>query len=407
MSQAKLPEIACPWPLSDLPPTPLYLYSESRLEQLYAAFQAATQASGVHLHFALKSNNHPGVLEFFRQKGAGLDLVSGGEYRLARERGFTPDRLIFSGVGKSRAELTLAVTENISMVVVESRSELVTLLEIAAVQKQKVAIAVRANPDVDAQTHPYITTGLFENKFGVDFDEASALYRLAKASPWAVIKGVSVHIGSQMLDLSALESALKKTIDFTRHLKTEGIALEVLDVGGGLGVPYGEPLELPPFENYGTILAAATQQWRELQGPSAHLYCEVGRALVAQAGFLLTRVIRTKETSRKNFVIVDASMTELLRPALYQAQHPIMLWARSPDSPADGAAPAVMDVVGPVCESADFLGRNRLLPKLYEGDLLRIDVTGAYGAVMASHYNGRDLPAEWWLDRKGQLSLLD
>lgn len=404
MTGPKLSELSCPWAAQDLPPTPFYLYSEQRLDELFSAFQASVAASGVRLHFALKSNNHPGVLDFFRRHGAGLDLVSGGEYAIARKNGFAADGMIFSGVGKSRAELKLALNEKISMIIVESRAELETLLAIAAQEKTRAPIALRVNPDVDAKTHPYITTGLFENKFGVDFDEAEALYRLAHKNPWAELKGISVHIGSQMLDLSALESALSKTIDFCERLQKDGITLRVLDVGGGLGVPYAQPLEYPPFKVYGDILTRAAGRWRQLQGTEAACFCEIGRALVAQAGLLVTRVIRSKKNAQKNFVIVDASMTELLRPALYQAQHPISLWKRATSSPT--VAEQVVDVVGPVCESADFLGRSRLLPELFEGDVLCIECAGAYGAVLASQYNGRPLPREWWWPRNAAPRLL-
>lgn len=404
MTGAKLTDLTCPWSNDDLPATPFYLYSEQRLEDLFQAFEKSVAASGVHLHFALKSNNHPGVLEFFRKRGAGLDLVSGGEYQIARKNGFAAQDLIFSGVGKSRAELTLALRERISMIIVESRSELETLLEIAASEKTRAPIALRVNPDVDAKTHPYITTGLFENKFGVDFEEAEALYRLAHKNSWADLRGISVHIGSQMLDLSALESALSKTIDFCERLQKESISLQVLDVGGGLGIPYGQPLDYPPFEIYGDILTRAAQRWKQLQGAESTCYCEIGRALVAQAGFLITRVIRSKNNAQKNFVIVDASMTELLRPALYQAQHPISLWKRA--KPSSLTQEQVVDVVGPVCESADFLGRSRLLPVLNEDDILRIECAGAYGAVLASQYNGRPLPREWWWPKNGLPRLL-
>jgi diaminopimelate decarboxylase len=400
-----LTKIEVPWKAGELPgDTPFYLYSEQRLHELFGFFEAFSSVSGkpvAHVHFALKSNNNPNVLAFFLSKGCGVDIVSQGELRLAQNAGFQGSQIVFSGVGKTQGELELAVKSQVALVNVESRGELERLKRISEALKQSVSIAFRVNPNVSPETHPYISTGLKDHKFGIDFDEAWDLYTQNKSHPYLSLKGMSLHIGSQMLDFAALESALEKSLDLARRLKNAGVALKILDVGGGVGVAYNRPLDAPPFEPYGRVLKRVSEEWRALQGPDAELYCELGRSLVAQAGWLVTRVIGTKQGSTKNFAIVDASMTELLRPALYGAQHPIEFWGSDPGESSQARPEIIYDVVGPVCESSDVLGAATPLPRLFEGDLLSIGVCGAYGAVMSSQYNARPLPSEWWLPLSG------
>lgn len=388
-----------PWGANP-PPTPFYAYRESDLDWLWDAFPK--EIPGLTLHFAMKSNSNPQLLACMRARGVGVDLVSGGELELARRAGFAPEKMVFSGVGKTNDELAFALRVGVGLLNVESRGELERLERIAREGGFQARFGLRVNPDVDARTHPYISTGLSAHKFGVDFTEARELYLWAAQKPALRATGISVHIGSQMMDLSALTDALRLTIDFAEGLKrADSVPLEVLDVGGGLGVDYREPRRLPPFADYGRIVSDAGARWRALQGANARLGSECGRALVAQAGYLVTRVIGLKQNGSKHFAILDASMTELLRPSLYQAWHPVS-WLRGADGEdAARRGVATYDIVGPVCESADVLAQDRSLPELREGDWLAIGCAGAYGHVMSGHYNARPSPAEWWLPKQG------
>ncbi|MBS1983451.1 MAG: diaminopimelate decarboxylase [Bdellovibrionales bacterium] len=383
-----------------VPPTPFYAYSEQQLADLWSGLARATPAERLavpfRLHFAMKSNANPHVLQHFAARGAGVDLVSGGELDLALRTGFAPRDMVFSGVGKTNDELRLAVERDVGLINCESRGEVERLAAVARAAGKTARISLRVNPDVDARTHPYISTGLSEHKFGVSMNEGWEIYRLAAAQRELRVSGLSVHIGSQLMHLDVLGEALDKTLDFARKLKGAGIGVNTLDMGGGLGVDYQHPLRLPPFEVYGQTAARAAREWLELQGPGSQMISECGRAVVAQAGFLVTRVIGLKQNGNKKFAIVDASMSELMRPSLYQAWHPIDFWGD-----ARSRTRATYDVVGPVCESADVLGLGRELPELKEGDLLVIGCAGAYGYVMASHYNARPLPAEWWMPKTG------
>lgn len=403
----QLSTIRNPW-RGQIPATPFYLYSETVLAELFEAFKAglasATRELPVHIHFAMKANRNPHILTRFREWGAGVDIVSGGELAAARARGFDPKHIVFSGVGKTDAELREAATSGLALVNIESASELTRLAKIAATLSQPVKVAFRVNPDVDAKTHPYISTGLRAHKFGVDFEEGRRLYLQAARTPGIVPEALSLHIGSQLLDLGALDEALGKALDFARSLKSEGVSLRGLDVGGGLGVDYKTPRQSPPFEAYGRVLQKAAVAWKKLQGPHSYLCTECGRALVAQAGFLVTRVIGLKDQGDKHFAIVDASMSELLRPALYQAWHPVS-WEPDWNASRISSVKRTYDLAGPVCESADILAQGRELPELHEGDVLAIGCAGAYGYVMASHYNARPLPAEWWMPAMGSVEL--
>lgn len=382
------------------PPTPFYLYSEIRLKELMQGFRTALEGPGfacpVDVRFAMKSNHNPHVLRTFRDAGWGLDLVSGGELRWALRHEFAPGAIVLSGVGKTRDELSAALSGDVGLINVESVGELKRLSALAKALGKRAPVALRVNPDVDAKTHPYISTGLSAHKFGVALEDAFRLYLEGAKDPNLEWKGVSLHIGSQLMDLGALDEALAKTTEFAARLKREGVSLKILDAGGGLGVDYRHPDAPPNFAGYGDVLARASKGWSALQGPEARMITECGRALVAQAGALVTRVVGTKTQGAKAFAILDASMTELLRPSLYQAWHPIDPWGAS----FAGRPHHRYDVVGPVCESSDVIGTERDLPELQENDLVMIGCAGAYGYTMASTYNRRGLPAEWWAGEK-------
>ena len=384
-----------------VPPTPFYAYGEKQLTELAEGFEHITTnrvfPAPLHLHFAMKSNHNPHLLKFFKERGIGVDLVSGGELKWAQRMGFAPEDMVFSGVGKTDTELEQALRAGVAMINAESAYELERISQLAQKLNCKAFVSLRVNPDVDAKTHPYISTGLSEHKFGVGMDEAFSLYKKWSSSPHLSWRGVSLHIGSQLMELEVLGEAIQKVLHFAEELKNAGIRLEVLDVGGGLGVDYKKPNTPPPFEKYGIVLQMASQAWYELQGAGAQIYSECGRALVAQAGYLVTRVIGTKRNGKKEFALVDASMSELLRPALYQAWHPVEFWEPSKDVLA--RPKKVYDIAGPVCESSDVIAFARELPELHAGDLLVIGCAGAYGYVMSSTYNARPLPAEWWISR--------
>jgi len=414
----RLSNLNLPWSSANLPQTPFYYYQERSLTELYHSFESALKShnSKVKLHLAIKANNNPDVLRFFKNKKCGVDIVSGGELLWALKTGFKTNDLIYSGVGKNAEELKLAVQKKIFLINIESAFELEMLEKICTALKIKANISFRVNPDVDAKTHPYIATGLYEHKFGLSFEEALKLYERAALCPWLSVKGIGIHIGSQLLDLSPLEEALNKTITLAQKLKNTNIPLQYLDVGGGLGISYEDPWCIPPFEKYAEILSQAEKRWIKLQGPKASLHSECGRALVGLAGWLITRVIGIKENPRKTFAVVDASMSELMRPALYQAVHPTFMLTEYPlpniptttknsKNPPPGLQPwsapkescKSFEIVGPVCESSDVLHPNALLPTdLKGGDILAIACAGAYGYTMSNFYNMRKLPAEYF-----------
>jgi diaminopimelate decarboxylase len=379
--------------------TPFYLYSEEILSEVWDNFarEVLGRVPDLHLHFALKANNNPHVLSFFKARGCGLDLVSYFEAEIARKNSFAMTNCVFSGVGKSNEELERALKEDIFLINIESESEFRRLEKIAGQLGKKARVAFRVNPDVDARTHPYIATGLFEHKFGLDFESAERLYLEAARSAHLKASAISVHIGSQLLDLGVLEQALDLTQNFAAKLKGQGLALDYLDVGGGVGIRYNAIDEAPDFASYGKILERQSTKWKKLFGPQASLLSECGRSLCAQSGYLVTQVLAVKENIKKRFAVVDASMTELMRPALYQAEHPIIHLEKLRQQ--SGQIP--FDVVGPVCESSDVLARAYQLPPLQEGEHLLLLGCGAYGYTMANHYNGRPLPEEWWLPKSG------
>lgn len=367
--------------------TPTYVYSRATLTRHYRAFDQALAGSEHLVCYAVKANSNLAVLQVLARLGAGFDIVSAGELARVLKAGGDPRKVVFSGVGKTAAEMRQALVTGIHCFNVESEAELLRLNEVALALKKRAPVALRINPDVDPKTHPYISTGLKQNKFGVDIAEAERLYRSAQALPGIEVAGVACHIGSQLEELSPFLDALERTLALVDRLQAQGIALKHIDVGGGLGVPYDR--ETPPSP---AQLAGAVRE--RLAGRKLKLLMEPGRAIAGNAGVLLTRVEYLKPGTEKSFAIVDAAMNDLLRPALYEAWHAIL-----PVREAGSGTPQRYDVVGPVCESGDWLGRDRTLA-LATGDLLALRTAGAYGFVMSSNYNTRPRAAEVMVDGK-------
>lgn len=365
--------------------TPFYCYSTATIERHYRVFSGAFADVPSLVCYAMKANSNQAVLATLARLGAGADVVSGGELQRARRAGFSADKIMFSGVGKTAAELAQAVDEGILCVNVESEPELALLSEIAAAKGRKMPISVRVNPDVDPKTHAKIATGKSENKFGIPISRAREVYAHAAQLPGVRVTGVDMHIGSQITDLEPFDAAFALLSDFVKELRADGHAIEHVDLGGGLGIPYREDNEPPPHpEDYAAVVKRAT---RDL---GCRLIFEPGRLIVGNAGILVTRVIYVKRGEAKTFVIVDAAMNDLVRPTLYEAHHDI--WPVR-EAAANGRR-VVADVVGPVCESGDFLALDRDLPEPATGDLLAVMSAGAYGAVQAGTYNTRALVAE-------------
>ncbi|MEL0082646.1 MAG: diaminopimelate decarboxylase, partial [Gammaproteobacteria bacterium] len=365
--------------------TPCYIYSRSAMEQAWQALDSALAPHPHQICYAVKANSNLAVLDLMARQGSGFDVVSEGELARVIAAGGDPAKVVFSGVAKTDQELHQALQSGVGCINLESTSE-ITRLENMANQMGVIApVALRVNPDVDANTHPYISTGLKENKFGVDITQAAAIYQRLHQSPVLEAVGIDCHIGSQLTDLGPLRDAISRILALADDLHAEGITLEHIDVGGGLGIRYQN--EQPPtFAEYAALLVEM------FSGRPETIVCEPGRSLVGNAGLLLTRVIGLKPGADHNFALVDAAMNDLLRPALYNAWHDI--------EPIDEAAavPAMpWDLVGPVCETGDFLGKNRRLA-LAEGDLLAVMSCGAYGFTMASNYNSRPHPAEVMVD---------
>lgn len=389
--------------LSAVPATPFYLYSEEVLENTITKAKAL-MPKNVEVHFALKSNHNFHVLQKFKKAGFGVDIVSGGELEYALDQGFEPSKIVFSGVGKTQDELKFAVESGVGLINVESVFELEDLIAVSRASEKKARFGLRLNPDVDAKTHPYIATGLKAHKFGIAFEDARRLKQVIKeASDCLDLKGLSMHIGSQIKDLSAIREASIKLLNEITEWKKDFPSLEVLDLGGGLGISYENPSEIANFEDYSKILNEVGSLWSKASGESGVIALELGRSLVAQAGFLFTKVIGVKENRGTHFAVVDASMTELMRPCLYQAYHEIVPYSKTQNS--NEVKQVKYDIVGPVCESSDVLGRDRLLPELSKGDVLVICSAGAYGYVLSNVYNMRALPAEYWLSSGQSLVL--
>ncbi len=367
--------------------TPLYVYSATAIRQRLAAFETAFRDFPHTICYSVKANSNLSILRLLARQKCGFDVVSGGELErvLAADRR-AAKKIVFSGVGKSRDEMTSALKAGILLFNVESESELLALAECAARLRKVARVALRVNPDVAADTHPYISTGLHKHKFGVPIASARALYAEASRAQYLKVAGVSVHIGSQITDVAPFAEAVDRVADLVRELRSDGHKVEYIDIGGGLGIAYQEP-ELKFAEYVASYASAVT---KPLRGLDVRLLLEPGRAIVGPAGALVISVLYRKENDGKRFLVVDAAMNDLIRPALYGAYHEIV-----PVVQSQGVMTReLVDVVGPVCESGDFFARDRELPHVEEGDLLAILDAGAYGMVLASNYNTRPRPAE-------------
>jgi len=368
--------------------TPCHAYSASAIRERITALQAALRGLDVLVCYAAKANSNVAILQLMAQAGLGADIVSGGELRRSLHAGIPAARIVFSGVGKTADEIVEALTAGVARFNVESEDELHLLQRLAATQNVIAHASVRVNPDVDALTHAKISTGKSENKFGVAIDQARKWFADSARLTHVRLDGLHVHIGSQMLSLDPIREALQRVADFRRELTEGGHTIDSIDVGGGLGVSYRAGRDQPvAIEDYAGVIRNA------LAGSGCRILLEPGRWLVAEAGVLLTRVIRVKQGQQRHFLVVDAAMTDLLRPSLYDAWHdiaPVTMEQRPPE---------IYEVVGPVCESGDTFAHDRIMPRCFAGDLVMIRTTGAYGAAMASNYNSRPLAAEVLLDR--------
>jgi diaminopimelate decarboxylase len=381
--------------LADEVGTPFYCYSSATLDRHYKVFAAALP-TGSLIAFSVKANGNLAVLKTLARLGAGADVVSGGELKKARAAGIPADRIVFSGVGKTSQEMRLALEEGIYQFNVESEPELEALNAVAIELGKRAPVTLRINPDVDARTHAKITTGTSETKFGIPFAHAREAYRLAAGLEGIEIVGIDVHIGSQITDLEPFEAAFRRVRELTEVLRADGHAITRLDLGGGLGVPYIENNQPPPDPAaYGAMVGEVTS------GLGCRLIFEPGRMIAANAGVLVTRVIYVKRGDAKSFLIVDAGMNDLIRPALYDSHHEIVPIRE----PRPGGERVKYDVVGPVCETSDLFAAARSLPPLKSGDLVAIQSAGAYGAVMASSYNARP-PAPEVLVRNAEWSIV-
>lgn len=365
--------------------TPFYVYSTATLERHFRLFDDALSGMDHLVCYAMKAASNQSIIKTLAALGAGMDVVSGGEYLRAIRAGVPPDRIVFSGVGKTRAEMEMIVQGGVRQVNVESEPEMVLLDKVARAHGKKIPITIRVNPDVDAKTHAKIATGKSENKFGIPITKARDVYAMAAKLEGLEIVGIDVHIGSQLTDLEPFGLAYRKVAELTETLRADGHDIRRLDLGGGLGIPYVRGNEAPPLPaDYGALIK------REV----GHLGCEVeiepGRLIVGNAGLLVSSVIYVKEGEGRNFLILDAAMNDLIRPAMYDAHHDIV----PVQEPKAGAEYADFDVVGPVCETGDTFARNRALQRLEDGDLVAFRSAGAYGAVMASEYNSRPLIPE-------------
>jgi diaminopimelate decarboxylase len=376
--------------------TPFYCYSSATIERHYQVFTHAFADVSALVCYAMKANSNQAVLTTLARLGAGADVVSEGELKRARAAGIPPHKIMFSGVGKTAHELALAVDEGILCVNVESEPELELLSSIARQKGRTAHVSLRVNPDVDARTHAKIATGKAENKFGIPISRAREVYARAAKLPGLRATGVDMHIGSQITDLAPFDDAFALLSEFVRTLRGDGHTISHIDLGGGLGIPYREDNEPPPHPDaYAAMVKRAT---RDL---GCTLIFEPGRLIVGNAGILVTRVLYLKRGETKSFVIVDAAMNDLIRPTLYEAHHDVR-----PVREADPGAPRIVaDVVGPVCESGDFLALDRDLPEPRPGDLLAVMSAGAYGAVQAGTYNTRPLVPEV-LVRQGEWALV-
>ena len=369
--------------------TPFYCYSRATMERHYRVFSGAFGDQRALVCYAMKANSNQAVLQLFARLGAGMDVVAEGELRRARADGVPADRITFSGVGKTLRELALGLDEDILCFNVESEPELDTLAALAASKQTRARVSIRVNPDVDARTHAKISTGKSENKFGIQIGRAREVYRRAAALPGLAVTGVDMHIGSQITDLEPFDHAFGVLADLVAQLRQDGHAIDHVDLGGGLGIPYHADEDASAFhpDRYASLVQ------RHARALGARIVLEPGRLLVGNAGILVTEVVLVKAGADKRFVVVDAAMNDLIRPTLYDAFHEIRP-VLDPVSAARGLA----DVVGPVCETGDYLALGRSLPDVAAGDLLAVMSAGAYGAVQAGTYNSRLLVPEVMVD---------
>ena len=369
--------------------TPFYVYSTATLKRHFTLFDDAL-SWGEHLVcFAMKSLSNQAVIKLLGDAGAGMDVVSGGEYMRAKAAGVPGDRIVFSGIGKTADEMRLAIEGGIRQFNVESEPEMVVLDRVAQSLGAVVPITIRVNPDVDAKTHAKIATGKSENKFGIPISRAREVYAMAGAMPGLKVIGVDVHIGSQLTELAPFEAAYLKVAELTEQLRADGHEITRLDLGGGLGIPYARSNEAPPLPtDYGALI----------QRTVGHLGCEIeiepGRLISGNAGLMVSKVIYVKSGEDREFLILDGAMNDLIRPAMYEAWHDIIPVIE----PVPGAEPAKYDIVGPVCESGDTFAKGREMPRVQADDLVAFRSAGAYGAVMASEYNSRPLIPEVLVD---------
>ncbi len=365
--------------------TPFYVYSAATLTRHWRLFDEALSPLPHLVCFAVKANSNLAVLRLLGQLGAGMDVVSGGEYRRALAAGVPGERIVFSGVGKTREEMALVLQNGVRQFNVESEPELLALSEVASAMGATAPITLRVNPDVDAKTHEKISTGKSENKFGIPIARAREVYALAATLPGIEVVGVDVHIGSQLTDLAPFEEAYRKVADLTRALRADGHDIRRLDLGGGLGIPYTRSNEVPPLPaDYGAMVK------RVVGDLGCEIVIEPGRLIAGNAGLLVSSVIYLKQGEGRDFLILDAAMNDLVRPSMYGAHHDIIPVVE----PAPGTESQPFDVVGPVCETGDTFAKARALPAAGPGDLVAFRSAGAYGAVMASEYNTRPLIPE-------------
>jgi len=375
--------------------TPLYVYSKTQILDNFKAIDGAFGEADHATCYALKANSNPSILRILSEAGAGADVVSGGELYLALKAEFPPQKITFAGVGKREDEIEYALKENIFSLSVESVQELQLVSLVATRLNLTARISIRVNPDIDAESHPYITTGLRQNKFGIESSKIEETFKAAQSLPSLTVAGIHVHIGSQIEKVDPFVAAAQFVSEWVGKLRANGIAITHIDFGGGIGVPYANvirnealPVDELPENHIPSPDQFITAVLPTLQQTGCAVWVEPGRSIVADAGVLLTRVLYTKENSNRRFVVVDGGMTELLRPSLYGAYHQIVPLT------IDTFVHEKVDVVGPICESGDFLARDRTMPRAKQQDILAVLTTGAYGFVSASNYNARLRPAE-------------
>lgn len=369
--------------------TPTYLYSKASMLYQLQQLQEAFQGKNALICYSMKGCHNTNIAKVFIEQGCGADIVSGGELYRARKAGADPKKIVYSGVAKTKREIQEAIEAGILLFQVESEQELIRINQIAESMKKIVSVSLRINPGVDAKTHPYITTGMKENKFGIDADLGVEIFKRAMQLSNIHICGIDLHIGSQLLDITPYKEAMEIIADYVRKLRAMNVPIQYVDVGGGIGIPYTAEQSIPDVKEYANLI---TRPFEDM--PDITFILEPGRYLVAQAGILITEVQYIKENSYgKRFVIVDSGMHHLMRPCLYQAYHNIIPVVRK-DRPQ-----SIVDVVGPICESTDFFAKNREIEEVTQGDLLAVCDAGAYGIVMASHYNSHSLPQEVLVDQ--------